>query len=38
MFFTIGEEVSAAIIGQKSVEQALADAENRVNAVLRRAR
>lgn len=38
MFFTIGEELAAAVLGQKSVEQALADAEGRVNAVLRRAR
>lgn len=38
MFFTIGEELSAAVLGQKSIEQALGDAENRVNAVLRRAR
>lgn len=38
MFFTIGEELSAAVLGQKGIEQALADAETRVNAVLRRAR
>lgn len=38
MFFTLGEELSAAVLGQKPIEQALADAENRINAILRRAR
>jgi multiple sugar transport system substrate-binding protein len=38
MFFTIGEELGAAILGQKTVEQGPAEAESRVNAVLRRAK
>lgn len=37
LFFTIGEEISAGLSGQKNVEDALAQAEDRANRILMRA-